>query len=107
MTATPRDTPVPSRRPPVALVTGGGKGAGAAIAYALARDGMRVAVLGRDRAALEQTATACGGLAVVADVTDAGAVDGALTEIREKWGSISVRPQRRDRDERAAADDGR
>jgi NAD(P)-dependent dehydrogenase (short-subunit alcohol dehydrogenase family) len=51
---------------------------------------MRVAVLGRDRAALEQTATACGGLAVVADVTDAGAVDGALTEIREKWGSISV-----------------
>jgi 3-hydroxybutyrate dehydrogenase len=38
--------------PRVALVTGGGKGLGAAIAARLAGDGFRVAILGRDRIAL-------------------------------------------------------
>ncbi len=74
----------------VALVTGGGKGVGAAIAHALAEDGMRVALLGRDREALERTAKACGGLVVEADVTDAAAVDHGLSEVREAWGSIGV-----------------
>ncbi len=74
----------------VALVTGGGKGVGAAIAHALATDGMRVALMGRDRMALEQTAKACGGLVVLADVTDPAALDRGLTEVREAWGSIGV-----------------
>jgi 3-hydroxybutyrate dehydrogenase len=80
----------PTTRARVALVTGGGKGVGAAIAHALAQDGMKVALMGRDRAALEQTAEAGKGLAVVADVTDPAAVERGLIQIREAWGSISV-----------------
>jgi NAD(P)-dependent dehydrogenase (short-subunit alcohol dehydrogenase family) len=79
--------PTPHR---VALVTGGGKGVGAAIAHALATDGMRVALVGRDRAALERTAVACGGLVVEADVTDSAALERGLAQVREKWGSIAV-----------------
>jgi 3-hydroxybutyrate dehydrogenase len=79
-----------SSRSRVALITGGGKGVGAAIAHALAADGMKVAVMGRDRAALEQTADVCKGLAVVADVTDAAAVADGLTRVREAYGSINV-----------------
>ena len=77
----------PSR---VALVTGGGKGVGAAIAHALAEDGMKVALFGRDRAALERTAKACGGLVVEADMTDAAALDRGLGLVREAYGSIGV-----------------
>ena len=71
-------------------MTGGGKGVGAAIARGLAADGMRVALMGRDRKALEQTAGACGGLVVEADVTDGAAVERGLSQVREVWGSIAV-----------------
>ena len=74
----------------VALVTGGGKGVGAAIAHALATDGMRVALMGRDVAALERTAATCSGLVVEADVTDSAAIDRGLAHVRDTWGSISV-----------------
>jgi NAD(P)-dependent dehydrogenase (short-subunit alcohol dehydrogenase family) len=81
----------PEARPkPVALVTGGGKGVGAAIAHALAADGVRVALMGRDRAALEETAHASGGLVVLADVTDPAAVERGLSRVREAWGSIGI-----------------
>src|SRR6202011_4305359 len=39
-----------------ALVTGGGRGIGAAIASALAAEGARITLLGRDRAVLERHA---------------------------------------------------
>jgi NAD(P)-dependent dehydrogenase (short-subunit alcohol dehydrogenase family) len=81
---------VSDAEPRVALVTGGGKGVGAAIARALAGDGMRVALMGRDRKALERTAEACGGLVVVADVSDAAAMDRGLSQVRQAWGSVSV-----------------
>ena len=85
--------PLPESReaaPRVALVTGGGKGVGAAIAHTLAADGMRVALMGRDRAALERTASACGGFVVVADVADPAALDRGLAEVREACGTVSV-----------------
>lgn len=81
-----------SRTPPprVALVTGGSKGLGAAIALRLAREGMRVAVLGRDRLALERVARETSGLSLEADVTDPPSVDAALARLRETWGPVSV-----------------
>ena len=43
---------------PHALVTGGGRGIGRAIAATLSRQGMTVTVLGRNRAALDQAVAA-------------------------------------------------
>jgi 3-hydroxybutyrate dehydrogenase len=74
----------------VALVTGGGKGIGAAIALRLATDGARVAVLGRDRSSLENIAREIDGMVLVADVTDPVAVDRELLRMRERMGDVSV-----------------
>jgi NAD(P)-dependent dehydrogenase (short-subunit alcohol dehydrogenase family) len=64
-----------------ALVTGGGRGIGRAIAAGLSRAGATVTVLGRNRAALDAVVAA--GLAyaaVVADVADQAAVNAAFAE---------------------------
>src|SRR5512133_2561841 len=45
------------------VITGAGSGVGKAVAIALARDGWRVALLGRREASLEETAAACKGAA--------------------------------------------
>ena len=74
----------------VALVTGGGKGIGAAIALRLATDGARVAVLGRDRASLENIARDIDGMVLVADVADPVAVDRELLRMREAMGDVSI-----------------
>jgi NAD(P)-dependent dehydrogenase (short-subunit alcohol dehydrogenase family) len=55
-----------------ALVSGGGRGLGAAIARRLAGDGAEVVVLGRTRADLDAVAAEIGGSALVADVAEAG-----------------------------------
>jgi 3-hydroxybutyrate dehydrogenase len=64
-----------------AVVTGGGRGIGRAIASTLARAGATVTVLGRNRATLDE-AVAAGdaNFAVVADVADQGAVMAAIAE---------------------------
>src|SRR4051812_38897910 len=62
-----------------AVVTGGSRGIGRAIAAALAGRGVRVTVLGRDREALDQVvADSQAHAAVVADVTDPDAVRDAV-----------------------------
>src|ERR1700688_4757724 len=64
---------------PHALVTGGGRGIGRAIASELVRAGATVTVLGRHRAALDDVVTAgAAHFADVADVTDLAAVSAAI-----------------------------
>jgi 3-hydroxybutyrate dehydrogenase len=82
--------PAAASTPRVALVTGGGKGVGAAIAKALATDGFRVALLGRDRAALDRTAASIGGLAIETDVADPASLDRGLAQLREALGTVAV-----------------
>jgi NAD(P)-dependent dehydrogenase (short-subunit alcohol dehydrogenase family) len=65
---------------PTLLVTGAGRGLGAAIAAAAVRDGWTVGVFDRDADAAAATAAALGGAAValVGDTTDADSVEAAL-----------------------------
>lgn len=70
----------------VALVTGGNRGIGLAIAKALLADGHQVAVTYRSA----PPADAEGMLAVKCDVTDTEQVDAAFTEIEEKLGPVGI-----------------
>jgi 3-hydroxybutyrate dehydrogenase len=64
-----------------ALVTGGGRGIGRAIASMLVQSGATVTVLGRDRATLEgAVAAGAAHFAAVADVADQAAVGAAIAQ---------------------------
>ena len=78
--------------PPVAVVTGAGRGIGKATAIALCRDEWRVALISRSKGELESVAEAIGsrgGEATchVGDVSDLGAVRGMWAGVCEKWGT--------------------
>jgi NAD(P)-dependent dehydrogenase (short-subunit alcohol dehydrogenase family) len=77
-----------------AVVTGGGRGIGAAIAAALARAGATLSVLGRDRARLDAQVAALGGAdraqAIEGDVTDEASVRAAFAGVRGRFGRIDV-----------------
>ena len=75
-----------------ALVTGGGRGIGEAIARALASQGAAVSVLGRNRERLEAAAERLGPgtLAVAADVTDPAQVEAAFDRARHGHGTIDL-----------------
>jgi NAD(P)-dependent dehydrogenase (short-subunit alcohol dehydrogenase family) len=78
-----------------AVVTGGSKGMGRAIAEAFAQDGARVAILARGGDAIEDTVQelrrrGCPdavGLSV--DLTDAAATEDAFATLAERWGSVN------------------
>ncbi len=80
----------------VALVTGGSRGIGRAVASALARDGHRVAFCyaSDDAAAAETTAAieaqGAEAMAVRADVADPAPVDAAFTGVEQAWGPVEV-----------------
>ncbi|MGA3403919.1 MAG: SDR family NAD(P)-dependent oxidoreductase, partial [Acetobacteraceae bacterium] len=67
--------------PPAAIITGGGKGIGLAIAHRLAADGAAIALIGRDAAALAQAAKQLGARVAVADVTDHAALRDAIASL--------------------------
>src|ERR1700741_1189585 len=70
---------------PHALVTGGGPRFGRAIAAPLARQGMTVTVLGRQRAALDEAVAAGDAhFAEVADVADGAAITAAIARAAER-----------------------
>lgn len=61
-----------------AIVTGGGKGIGSAIAQALVDQGAKVSILGRDTKALERQAKSLGAFAYQCDVTHSGSIEQAF-----------------------------
>lgn len=78
----------------LALVTGASRGIGASIAAALAAEGARVSLLGRDAARLEEVAAGLGGperaIPIVADVTDATSVKEAFAAARRQFGPVHI-----------------
>jgi NAD(P)-dependent dehydrogenase (short-subunit alcohol dehydrogenase family) len=76
-----------------ALVTGAGRGIGAAIVHSLARAGADITLLGRSGPELEAVAADLGTVrrnCRIADVSDAGAVSEAVTAARAAIGPITV-----------------
>ena len=79
----------------VAIITGAGRGIGAATACAFARHGGQVALLDRDGAGVAETAKAIGlaggdALPFTVDITDAFAVERLMDRIVEDWGHLDV-----------------
>src|SRR5690349_1635752 len=74
----------------VAVVTGGGSGIGAAVSRRLAQEGARVHVVDIDAAAAEAVADEIGGVAHQVDVSDLAAVDGLVTDVAARRGSLDV-----------------
>src|SRR5919202_4733481 len=74
----------------VALVTGGGRGIGRAIAQELASAGARVAVSARSRDQVERAATELGGVAIEADVSDRAAVERMVAEVERGLGPVDL-----------------
>ncbi|MFT3775822.1 MAG: SDR family NAD(P)-dependent oxidoreductase [Minicystis sp.] len=74
----------------VALVTGGGRGIGRAIAGRLAGEGARVVVAGRTRAEVEQAAAELGGIGVVMDVADRASITAGLAAVAAQAGPVDI-----------------
>ena len=79
----------------VAFVTGASRGIGRAIAVQFAREGADLALLGRDKDALDETIAEVRAarsqtrtLPILADVTDAAAIESAVAQTVEELGSL-------------------
>src|ERR1700742_2904905 len=79
-----------------AIVTGGSRGIGKAIARELAREGVDVAIVARDPAALEATARELAGqtnrriIPLAADVTSKDQVDRMVAEADRQLGGLQI-----------------
>jgi short-subunit dehydrogenase len=75
-----------------AVVTGGGRGIGKAIAHALAREGVRVAIADLDGEIAQQAAqeAGAGAIGIELDVTDRVAFTAALDDIEARLGPLDI-----------------
>ncbi|CAM2843166.1 short-chain dehydrogenase [Mycobacterium intermedium] len=79
-----------------AVVTGGSKGMGLAIAESLGAEGASVAIMARGQAALESAAErireagAPKVLAVSVDMADAASIESGFAKVRDAWDSLNV-----------------
>lgn len=81
----------------VALITGAGSGIGRSVAVALAREGYALALCGRRRELLEETAALAGKfrssariLVAPADVRDSASVENLFAEVRKTFGRLDL-----------------
>ena len=79
----------------VALVTGGSRGIGRAIAAVLAREGVRVAICARSEKALQATADALRKdgaeiYAATADISNQGDVARVIDDVVARWGGLDI-----------------
>jgi 3-oxoacyl-[acyl-carrier protein] reductase len=74
----------------VAVVTGGSRGIGRAIATVLRGAGARVALIARNSTSVVQAADEIGGLGIAADVADVKDVDRAVQQIEEELGPVDI-----------------
>ena len=74
----------------VALVTGGGRGIGAATAQLFAREGAKVVVSDMDRAPAQEVAGPIGGLAVACDVTSREQVEAMVGAALGEFGRLDI-----------------
>ena len=79
-----------------AVVAGGSKGMGRAVAEILAEDGARVAVMARGKEALDETVDALRGagapdaVGISVDMSDAVSISDAYAQVGERWGSLNI-----------------
>ena len=77
-----------------ALITGGSKGIGYGIAESLLKEGLNVAITGRDKSAIEAAANGLSAfgnvLAITADVRDFASQQAAVAKTLEAFGSLDV-----------------
>jgi NAD(P)-dependent dehydrogenase (short-subunit alcohol dehydrogenase family) len=79
----------------LAVVTGGSRGLGLASARGLAREGCRLALIARDKAAIEKAARdleaeGAEAIGIAADLTDRPQIEAALDEIAERSGAPEI-----------------
>jgi 3-oxoacyl-[acyl-carrier protein] reductase len=74
----------------VALVTGAGRGIGAATAQLFAQEGAKVAVSDLDEAPAKEVAAPIGGIAIACDVSDRGQVESMVERTVKELGRLDV-----------------
>lgn len=72
------------------LITGAGSGIGRATARRFIASGWRVALMGRQRATLEETADGAEALILPGDVGEPGEVDAAFATLESRWRRLDV-----------------
>ena len=76
----------------IALITGGGRGIGRAIALAFAQQGARIAVAARTAEQVEQVAAEIGNgaMGLVCDVSNSESVTQMFADTRERLGDVDI-----------------